>query len=629
MLNLMRKNAGTWLIKILLGAIVLVFIFWGVGSFRNRGEGRVASVNGDPVMVEEYNQTYTRIIEQAKQRFGSHLNDEMIKMLQIKKQAIDQLVEKRLLLSEARRLHFQVNDEDLAESIRAIPAFQDNGVFDARRYKAVLEQNHLTPESFESLQRENILLERLRFFVIDSVKISDTEIEEWYQWKNAQIKIDYAIFDPSQITDIHLSDEEIQAYFDNHKNDYKTETKLKASYLLFTPENYVSHVTLSDSEINDYFESHPGEFDTPKTVEASHILIKTAPDASDEQLNIAKEKATMVMKQAKDGKDFSELAKQYSDDSSGKNGGHLGAFKRKDMVEPFAEKAFSMKPGEISEPVKTQFGWHIIKVDKVNEAVILTPEETKSKIAKILTDEKSRNQAYEAASALYNASLDADSLAKVAASLKLDIKTTEPFTRKGPSGIKNPSKFASAAFDLSPNAISDIVDLGDAYTILQVVETIPESIPELSSVVDKVRVDLTKVKQDLLAQQNAKQLLSDLKNGKTFKDIKEGKGIKTGSTNFFKRSDRIPDVGSEREISSTAFGLSADNRYPADPVKGQKGYFVIVFKEKKAADPSELSSSDKDQITDTLTKEKQQHTFENMLTVLRNRSKVVIENGYL
>jgi peptidyl-prolyl cis-trans isomerase D len=628
MLNLMRKNAGTWLIKILLGAIVLVFVFWGVGSFRDRDSGRVASVNGDPIMVEEYNEAYNHLVEQIKQRYGNRLNDEMLKMLQVKKQALDQIIEKRLLLTEAKRLNFIVSDEELSSSIKSIPAFQDNGNFDNRRYRAVLAQNHLTPESFEAKQREFILMDKVRSLVSDSVKVSDAEVADAYQWKNAQIKIDYVLFDPSLITDIGLSEDEIKAYFDAHKDSYKTEPKRKAVYLRFTPEMYQSKVTLTDSEIKDYFEANPGEFDTPKTVEASHILIRVAQDAKPDVVEKAREKALMVLKKAREGKDFSELAKQYSDDPGGKNGGHLGAFKRDAMVEPFAEKAFSMNPGEISDPVRTQFGFHIIKVEKVNAATTVTFEQARPKIVKKLTDEKAKNIANEEANAAYNATLNAEALSTVAAELKQQLITTEPFGRNGPEGVKNPAQFAAAAFELAPNAISDIIDSGEDYYILQVVEDIPERIPEFAQVAERVRADLTKEKQDEQALKDARQCLSDMKSGKSMKEFQGKKGVKTGTTDFFKRSDRIPDIGYEREISSAAFGLSSDKKYAEEPIKGQKGYYVIAFKERKAADPAGLTD-ERAQITEMLTSQKQRRIFDDLLTSLRNSGKIVVENGYL
>ena len=630
MLNLMRKNAGTWVIKILLGAIVLVFVFWGVGSFSDREAGRVASVNGEPIMVEEYHETYNRIVEQMKQRYGNRLNDEMLKMLQVKKQTLDQLIEKRLLLTEAKRLHFQISDEELFSAIKAIPAFQDNGNFDNRRYRAVLTQNRLTPESFEVKQREFILMDKVRSLVSDSVKVSDAEIEDSYQWKNSQIKIDYALFDPSLITDIRLSEEEIKAYFDAHKDAYKTEPRRKAAYLQFTPEMYQSRVSLADSEIKEYFEANPGEFDTPKTVEASHILIKVDQGAAGnaELVEKAREKALQVLKLAKGGKNFAELAKQYSDDPGGKNGGRLGTFKRNDMVDAFGEKAFSMKPGDISDPVRTQFGWHLIKVEKVNEAATLTFEQARPEIIKKLTDEKAKNLANEEAYATYNVALNAETLSSVAETLKQQLITTEPFGRNGPAGVKNPAKFGAAAFELSLHAISDIIDAGDAYYILQVVEDIPEAIPELTRVADRVRAEATKEKQDEQALKDARQYLSDLKNGKSLKEAAGKKNVKTGSTDFFKRSDRIPDIGYEREMSTAAFGLSSEKKYADEPVKGQKGYYVIAFKEKKAADPAGLAD-EKGQITETLTTQKQRRVFEDLLTSLRNSGKIVIENGYL
>ena len=628
MLNLMRKNAGTWLIKILLGAIVLVFVFWGVGSFQDREVGRVAMVNGDPIMIEEYNDAYNRLLEQIKQRYGNRLNDEMLKMLQVKKQTMDQLIEKRLLLSEAKRLNFYVSDEELAATIRAIPAFQDNGSFDSRRYHAVLAQNRMTSDSFEAKQREFVLMDKIRSFISDSVKVSDSEVEDSYQWKNSQLKIDYVLYDPSLITGIRLSEEDAQSYFATHQNSYKTESKRKATYLQFTPEMYLPKVSVPDAEIKEYFESNPGEFDTPKTVEASHVLIKVDQNADAELVEKAKEKALQVFKLAKEGKNFAELAKQYSDDPGGKNGGSLGAFKRDAMVEPFGEKAFSMTPGEISDPVRTQFGWHIIKLEKINDATTLTLEQAGPKIIRKLSDEKAKNQAYEDAFAAYNAALNAETLSKVAETVKQPLLTTEPFGRTGPVGVKNPAQFASAAFELAPDAISDLIDSQGSYYILQVVEDIPENIPEFAQIAEKVRADLTREKQDDQALKNAKQCLSDLKSGKLLKEFQGKKDIKTGTTDFFKRSDRIPEIGFEREMSSIAFGLSPEKKYPDEPVKGQKGYYVIVFGERKAADPAGLAT-EKDQISEMLTTQKQRRTFEDLLSSLRNTGKIVVENAYL
>ena len=176
MLRLMRQQAGSWLIKILLGAIVIVFIFWGVGSFRAQRGGRVALVNGDQITLDEYREAYNNLLEQLRERFGNNLNEDMIKMLQVRKQALNQLVDNKLLVQEAKRLKFRVSDKELAEAIMKIGAFQRAGVFDSRLYSNVLDRLRMTPEEFEIAQREAVLIERLRTIITGGVKVADQEV---------------------------------------------------------------------------------------------------------------------------------------------------------------------------------------------------------------------------------------------------------------------------------------------------------------------------------------------------------------------------------------------------------------------------------------------------------------------
>jgi peptidyl-prolyl cis-trans isomerase D len=167
--------------------------------------------------------------------------------------------------------------------------------------------------------------------------------------------------EPQRYKDIEPTDEEIRNYFDQHKDTYKTDPQIKVRYLHVKPEDYADKVTVSEDDIQDYYEDNPEKFKSPKTVEARHILIKLNPDASAEEVENARQRSETVLDMAKEGQDFAELAKKYSEGPTKTQGGNLGAFRREAMVKPFADKAFSMKAGEISEPVRTRFGWHIIK----------------------------------------------------------------------------------------------------------------------------------------------------------------------------------------------------------------------------------------------------------------------------
>ena len=494
MLRLMRDHATSWLIKIILGAIVVVFVFWGVGSFRNRKSNVIASVNGEGVSLEEYRSTYNNLLEQMRQRFGDNLNEEVLKMLQLDQQALDQLIEQRLLMQEVARLNFRVTDEEVIRAIQNISSFQTNGVFDRRLYTTVLNYNQLTAEGFEAAQKQRMLIEKLRTYLFSNFQVSENEVREYYNWKNVTVSIDYVLFDPETYQEIELTDEALDTYFNEHKETYKTDPMLKVNYLRFDPQVYTAEVQLSAEDIETYYFDNKEKYATPKTVSARHILFKVDTGATEEEADAAKAKAEDVLDMVRKGEDFAAMAKQYSEGPSKENGGQLGAFKKEDMVAPFSEKAFSMKQGEVSEPVRTQFGWHLIKVEKINEASVQSLEDATKTIQKTLTDDQAKSLAYDKADAFYEATLEGDLIAEVGKEMGLEVKTTGLFSKVGPEKeVNNPKAFADAAFALSVNQISEIQDFDDGFYILQIIESIPGKVPELATVREAVTGDLRNI----------------------------------------------------------------------------------------------------------------------------------------
>ncbi|NJL59291.1 MAG: peptidyl-prolyl cis-trans isomerase [Desulfobacteraceae bacterium] len=485
MLKLMRTHAGSWVIKIILGAIVVVFVFWGVGSFQSSRASKAAMVNGETITQDEYRETYDNLLSQYRQRFGGNLNDDMLKMLNLKKQTLDQLVDRVLIRQEAAKLDFKVSVQELTDFIHKTEVFQENGTFDERRYHSVLANNHLTVEKFEAMQKEAILGDKLRTLILGSVKISDEEASEWYKWNDASVKIAYMLFKPEKYQDITLGEEELKTYFDGHKDKYKTEPKVRLQFVHFKPDNYASKVTVTDEEIREYYEGNIKEFENPKKVSARHILIKADKGSKSEIIDEKKKKALEIYEQAKSGTDFAELAKTYSEDPGSKDkGGELGEFTQERMVKPFADKAFSMSAGEIGDPILTDFGWHIIKVEKVTDAITFSLDESKDKIRKKLTDERTKSIAYDEAYAFYEKLPKSGDMTRAAQSEKLDIFKTELLERKdiivkkdNYNGIADRSKLAQVAFTLPVMELSEIEDFGDGYYILEVTEKFPKLLP--------------------------------------------------------------------------------------------------------------------------------------------------------
>ena len=629
MLRLMRKQAGSWVIKILLGAIVIVFVFWGVGSFRAERGGRVALVNGDQITLDEYREAYNNLIEQLKRRFGNNLDEDMRKQLQVKRQALNQLIDNKLLVQESKRLKFRVSEKELADAISNFTAFQRAGMFDNRLYRNVLDRLRMTPETFEAAQKNAMMIDKLRTLITSSAKISDQEALEWYNWVNASVNIDYVLFDPNRYKDIHPSDEEIKTFFENHKEKYKTDAMVKVRYLNFNPDEFRSKVASSDEEVREYYDENLETFKIPKTVEARHILLKINQDADPETVKKTKDRALNILKLAKEGKDFAKLAKQYSEGPTRDNGGYLGKFEKKAMVKPFADMAFSLKVGEISEPVRTRFGWHLIKVEKVNEASITSFDDAKKNIRKKLIDDLAKSLAYDEAEAVSDDAFYGEDLINAAKERNMKIITTDFFSSKGPiEGINNPSKFASVAFNLTDKEISNVQEFENGYYILQLVDKIQPKIPAFDKVKEKVSLELIKEKQDEKATSDSETFLAALKSGKTMVTESKQFNLTPKTTGFFKRNGSIPEIGFERDITEVAFQLTDKKQLPENALKGSKGYYVIQFKDRKISEPENINK-EKEEIKNRLLEQKKSSIFGALLAQVKSRSEITIKEGFL
>ena len=628
MLSLMRKHAGTWMIKIILGAIVIVFVFWGVGSYTSRRSGKVADVNGTIITLSDYQNSYTNLIEQVRQSFGNNLNDELIQALQLRKRALDQLVDRALMLQRAEKLKIQISDDELAQTIRNFSAFQTAGVFDNQRYLNTLSRTKLTPETFEQQQREALIIDKLQNFITGNIKVSELETRQWYKYNNTKVDVDYVLLDPGNFKNIEPTADEILDYFDQHKETYKTEPEIKVRYLHLKPEDFTARLTVAEEDIQDYYESNLEKFKNPKTVQARHILLKAGQNAKPEDVESARQKAEDVLKLAKEGQDFAALARQYSEGPTKDKGGDLGTFSREAMVKPFADKAFSMEAGDISDPVRTRFGWHIIKVEKINPAKTLSLDEAREDIEKTLKTAGSKNLAFDEAEAVYDGIFEGQNLVDIAQERNLKLLTTKLFPQKSPpKEIKDGARFASVAFGLPVDEVSDVQEFDDGYYLIEVLEKVPSKIPELKAVEDRVKKDVIKEKQDAKALSEANRFLAELKTGQPFDAVSQRFKLAPKKTGFFKRNESIPTIGQDAEIARIAFNLSDDDLLPGEPLKGQKGYYVIRFRSRQEPELDGFEK-EKDALRERLLQQKTFKAMDALLKRLKGESQISIEEGF-
>lgn len=626
MLSIMRRQAGSWMIKVLLFAIVVVFMFWGVGNFRSREATNVADINGEIVTYDAYRQGYDRLREQFQRVYGNAFNEQMAKALNLQQQALDQIVQRILMLQEAHKLDLQVADATVDESIAKVPAFQKNGTFDMAQANYVLAQNRISSAEFRNSVKEGILIEKLQALLITGITVPDAEAREWYEWHNTEVDLNYLKFASSQYKDISLSDDEIADYFKANENNYLTEPKVKVVYLFFDPDNYKDQVKVSPEEVQVYYDRHPDEFKSEKTVEARHILLKLDPDADAKTVAEKEQEAEKIRQMVLKGEQsFAALAKKYSEGPTRDQGGLLGAFKYDAMVKPFADKAFSMKAGEVSEPVRTKFGWHIIKVEKVNEPFTKTLEEASGVIRNKLIDEKASDLAMEKGDEIYESVFDGDDLAAAGKLHGLDAKTTDFFTERNfkEKGVDDTRRFAETAFELPKMAISDVIDVGNGFALLQVVDRKDAAVPPLDKVVDTVRADLTLQRQKEKAKADAEACLAEVQKGKSLAEAGSQFGLTPVSTGGFKRSGSIPGIGYDPQISKGAFALKKDKPLADKVYEGNQGWYVIQLKDRTLPDADGFAK-EKEAIVSRLIEQKKQGVMQQWLKEVKARGKIEI-----
>ncbi len=622
MLSFMRTHATGWIIKVLLGAIVVVFIFWGAGSFNSENKNNIGTVNGKPITIEKYNEVYNRLTADISRKFGKELDKKMLKTLDIEKKSFLYLVDKIILSDEAKRLNIKVANQELANAIKKNKTFQnENGVFDDQIYNRVLNASRMTPEKYEASLKEDMVIQKLIMFVIGNAKAGEGEARKWYNWQNSSVNIKYLFFDPLSYKNISVSKQEIKDYFKTHSQDYKTPEQVKIEYCSFNISDYQKKINISEQEIKNHYETNIEKYKSPKKVAARHILLKLDKDADKKKVAARKQEAYDIIRKAKNGEDFAELAVKFSEGPSAANGGYISPFTKEMMVKPFSEVAFSLKGQEISQPVKTVFGWHIIKAEKIHNKKITSFNEAKQNIATQLKAEKAKIMAFADAEELYNALTLRSDWTAVSKEKQISIIQTDFFTFDSPHrDIEDKDTVIEAAFALQNMEISDIIESKNEFVVIRVIDRILPEIPALEKVKDKIEKDLKIIIQRDKAKKDAQNALKALSKDKVFEDIAKKYNLDSNITGFFKKTERIKDNGYDSmPVSKAAFEISSEKPYKIVSVK--KGWYLIALIDKKFPKKGEFEKN-KEKTLNIIKEIKREELYIKWLAELRNKAKI-------
>jgi peptidyl-prolyl cis-trans isomerase D len=632
MLDRMRRHRD-WL-KWSLGLVCVAFVLFYIPDFL-KGTGAdaassdtIAKVEGHEITAGEFRRTYQAQLQAYRSAYGANLNDQLLKQLGIEQQILQQMVDERAALAEAERLGITVSDEEVRQRIVAMPAFQENGGFiGEQRYQQLLRMQRppMMPSEFETNVRRGLTVEKLRASLTDWLSVPDKELEEVYRRRNDKIKLAVVTFNADSFRgQATASDADVASYFEGHKDDFKIPEKRKIRYVLLDIEAIRAKVVVPPADIEKAYNSSIEQYTTPEQVRASHILLKTEGKTDAD----VKAKAEAILKQAKAGADFAELAKKNSEDeSNAKNGGDLDYFGRGRMVPEFDQAVFAMQPGQISDLVKTQYGYHIIKmVDKKNAAT-RSLAEVRQQLTDQLAYERAQAQAAVLAEKLEKQVSKPADLDKVAKGEGLTVQESGFFAREEPIlGLGPAPEATNKAFDMKQGDVAGPLRGSRGFVFETLVAKQDPYVPKLDEVKDRVRDEVIKQKARDLSTQKAAELAAKLKAAPDFEKAAKAAGFEAKTTELIARDAPIPDLGAAPAVEDAAFKLPVGAVSTA--IATDNGTAVVKVLDKKEVTADEWSTA-KDRFRDEQIAERRNRFFSAYMVKAKQKMKIDVNRESL
>ena len=632
MLDRMRQHRG-WL-KWSLGLVVVTFILLYIPSFLDTPGSTISSheviaeIEGRQITAGDFRRIYYEQIQAYRTAYGGNLNEDMLRQLGIDQRLLQQMIDEEAALAEAAKLGIDASDAELRERILTMPAFQENGRFIGdERYRQLLQLQRppLKPAEFEERLRRSLVVEKLRTAVTDWVRVAGDEVDAEFRRRNEKVKLELVTFQADKFREgVTVSDAELAQHFDANKDKYRIPEKRKIRYLLVDMQAMGAKVTLAPDDVQRYYEDNADQYSTPEQVRASHILLKT--EGKDEAA--VRTQAEDVLAKAKGGADFAELAKTFSEDEGSKEkGGDLDLFGRGAMVPEFEQAAFTLQPGVISDLVKTQYGFHIIKVTEKRPAVTRALDEVKQQIEDQLKVERAQAQATrmaESASADIKKPADLDRVGKTRG---FTVSESGAFQRDEPiAGIGFAPEVGAWAFQLAENEVSPPIRTSQGFVIIAVTGTQDAYVPKLDEVKEKVREDVTVKKALEAARLRAAGVAQEAAKSGDLAKAAKAAGLTVQTSELVARGAALPEVGISAAADQAAFALPAGG--VSQPVTAESAAVVVKVVEKKDVTKAEIEAG-REALRQELIAEHRNRFFSAYMTKAKQRMKIEINREAL
>jgi len=622
MLQAIRDKTTGWIAYVIVFIICLPFALWGINSYQGGGEATPpATVNGQTISQQSFDTAYANYRRQLERAFGGSIPNFFASEGIMKEQILTQLIEQSALSQYAEKNYYRIGDVELNNLIRSVEAFHTDGIFNSSIYQSQVASLGYSTAGFEHQFRRSQSIDQLQkglnstIFTVDSMKKQLTNLEN----QTRKVRV---ITRPDQNNNIEISEAEIMTYYDQNKLSFMTQEQLKVDYIELSLDGIKASLEVSDQLLLDRYEQSKSSYSATEYRIASHILMKLDSDATEDDSDAVRRKLAILRDQIIQGEDFSDVAKQSSEDpGSAPDGGNLGEIERGMMVKPFEDTLFDMTVGDLSEPVKTSFGWHLIRLDEITGGEVKSFDSVKLELQDEIRTELAESKIFDLSESLANLAYEqSNSLSPAAEELGLELKTSDWFDASSGLGITNEEQIRNAAFSdevLMQDLNSEAIELsGNRVVFLRVNQQKSSAQKDISEVSDEIDAAIRQDKGRVESQLVGKQVLSALSSGQSLDDIAQDWDVSIVDNGFVGRATRELD----NELLRLAFAMDKpDSLQRYEGFSHVDGRYSIVELSAIESSDSEL---DAENVT-ALTASQAAAEFQSILKLLAIRSEVV------
>ena len=609
---------GVWVIAIVF--IASIALMYGRSAFQGGNEESLAEVNGTAISYQDFLQTYQNTYAIYQEQLQEEISPELEQYL--RSQVLLEMVENEILWQEAKKARIKVSQEDVNETaLEIMQSFASREAF-----MRFLDYRHILYSEIEEDIERQLAINKLTQTIRDSVAVTEEELKNHWIIENESTGVSYAVVKPEKYEDeIEITIRELEEYYEEHKENFRMPEKVKVDYIVIKPEDFADKVSAaSKDELENYYQKNLSSFSFPEERRASHILIQIADPAGPEDDQEAKEKTEEIERELEGGADFATLAKEYSEDSvSAEKGGDLEFFTYYQMVPSFSDAVFSLEEiGELSEIVKTPFGYHLIKLTGIKASYVKPFQEVEERLEQIWKDDKSEALAQE----------EANSIRK---EIEEESSAFEEYIKEHPQRGRTTSFFAQdeeiedlgylrdfsqLAFSLEAEEISFVLEIPEGYCLLKLRERASSFIPLLEDVAENTEKELIERKSKEIAEDIAIQIAIEAKE-EDLSVLSVKLDLEYKKLESLKRTDWVEGMSTEdrQQFIDTAFSLNEGEI--SKPLDLLSGYYVIELNTRELL--LDAFSEQKEEFKKNFLSQRKEQTLNLWLQQIWEKAKIV------